>query len=266
VSSKVEIVGCVVRDNVGPGSCHGVGGGGQIRLDSDALVENCIFENNDSWESPGGLIVWQSRADIRHNVFRNNHTCYGGGLEMYHCQGHGLSIIEYNLFLNNRASIWGGGIFNVDSSPQIRRNTFVGNGAVGHPGIWVLGGSPRIHNNIIADSDEAIHCQSLSGYPESTPVIGNNICWNIHNTPLSNCASSTKLLLEDPMFCNAAADNFGLCADSPAVVDGVVHFGAFGIDCGACGVTPVQKTSWGELKNFYRKPPVSAEADSMSSH
>jgi hypothetical protein len=77
--AKVELIDCVIRDNVGPGNCNGVGGGGQIIFFSDVLVEGCVFEGNHSWEAPGGLIVWGSRADIRNNIFRNNSSCYGGG-------------------------------------------------------------------------------------------------------------------------------------------------------------------------------------------
>lgn len=249
--ARVEIVGCVVRDNVGPGGCMGVGGGGRIQMQSDVLVEGCLFENNHSWESPGGLIVWSSRADIRNNVFRNNSSCYGGGLEMYHCEGHGLSVIEGNLFLDNDADTWGGGILNVDSSPEIRNNTFVGNGSAGRAAIWVLGGSPDIHHNIMVGSDEAIRCQSHASYPPSTPVIGDNICWDIDGLPPSNCASAAGLRLEDPLFCDAAGGNFGLCADSPAVEGGVAIYGAFAIDCADCGQTPVTPGSWGWIKTQF---------------
>jgi hypothetical protein len=246
--AKAEIVGCIVRDNVGPGDCNGVGGGGTIQQQSDVLVQGCLFEDNHSWESPGGLIVWSSRAVIRGNVFRNNSSCYGGGLEMYHCEGQGLSVIEGNLFLNNDAESWGGGIFNVDSSPDIRGNTLSGNGGLGRAAIWVLGGSPNIHHNIIVGSNEAIYCQSLADYPASTPLIGENMCWDIANTHLSNCGSIVGLKVADPLFCDAAGGNYGLCADSPAVEDSVAVYGAFPVECDKCLQTPVMTRSWGWIK------------------
>lgn len=250
--AKAEIVGCVVRDNVGPGNCNGVGGGGRIQQQSNVLIEGCLFENNRSWESPGGLIVWSSRADIRNNVFRNNSSCYGGGLQLYHCEGQGLSVIEGNLFFNNDADYWGGGIFNADSSPEICNNTFVGNGGDGRAAIWVLGGSPNIHHNIIVDSDEAIHCQSLEGYPPSTPVIGDNMCWDITSFPLSNCASPDGLFLANPLFCDAAGGDFGMCADSPAVAGEIVVYGAFAIECADCGEVSVKNKSWGDIKSMFK--------------
>jgi hypothetical protein len=252
--SKVEIVGCVIRDNVGPGSCNGVGGGGKAYFFSDILVEGCVFEGNHSWESPGGFIVWGSRADIRNNIFRNNSSCYGGGLEMYHCEDNGVSVIEGNLFLNNDADTWGGGLFNVDSSPIIRNNTFVGNGGAVRAAIAVLGGAPDIHHNIFVDSDQAIFCQADPKYPPSLPVIGDNICWEITQPGLSNCPSTAALRVANPLFCDAGAGDYTVCDDSPAVVGGEAVYGAFGVGCAACSQTPVKKTTWGALKRLLDKP------------
>jgi hypothetical protein len=261
--AKAEIVGCVVRDNTGPGGCQGVGGGGKAIFFSDILIEDCVFENNTSWEAPGGFIVWNSRADIRNNIFRNNRSCYGGGLEIYHCQDNGPSIIEGNLFLNNEAITWGGGIFNVDSSPVIRNNTFSGNGGSGRAAIWVLGGSPDIHHNIIYDSYQAVRCQAEPGYPASTPIIGDNICWQIGVSPITNCPSTGGLTVEDPLFCDAANGDYHLCANSPGVVGGVATYGAFDVGCGDCGPSPVKKMTWGAMRQLLQDgaPPQNGSSD-----
>jgi len=251
--SRVEIVSCIVRNNTGPGACVGVGGGGRIILQSDVLVENCLFEDNHSWESPGGLIVWSSRADIRNNTFRNNSACYGGGLEMYHCEGYGVSTIEGNLFLNNGAEVWGGGLLNIDSSPVIRYNTFVGNGGFGRAAVWVIGGQPEISNNIIVDSHQAIYCHSLDGFPPSLPTIGDNLCWQIGKSFLSNCPSTGLLRVEDPFFCDTEGGVFSVCADSPAIEENTVLFGAFGRGCDECSATPIRKTTWGDVKRLLER-------------
>lgn len=250
--SRVEFRDCVVKENVGPGSCHRVGGGGQIIQNSDALFENCVFEQNAAWESPGGLIVWGARAVIRNNIFRNNSSCYGGGLEIYHCEPNEASIIEGNLFLNNSASTWGGGILNIDSSPLIRKNTFVGNGSGTNAAIYVIGGTPEIDHNIFKGSPRGITCATLSGYPLSRPVIGPNIAWDISGTNLYLCSNPDSMLVADPLFCSPGTGDYSVCASSPAVVDGAATYGAYGVGCTECGPTEVRPTTWGAMKSRYR--------------
>jgi hypothetical protein len=250
-SARAEIRGCVITANNGPGGCHGVGGGVQAVSGSDILIEGCTIEENHGWESPGGVIIWSSRADIRGNVFRNNSACYGGAIEMYHCEGSGVSVIEDNLFVGNTADVWGGGMFNVDSSPVVRRNTFVANGATVKPAIWVLGGKPEIDHNIIAGSELAVYCFAYTGYPPSLPVIGENICWSIADTAITNCDPSADPLIVDPLFCDSLAGDFRVCADSPAVLGEELIFGALGVGCPKCGDTPVKPASWGFLKSLF---------------
>jgi hypothetical protein len=118
----------------------------------------------------------------------------------------------------------------------------------------VLGGKPDIHHNIIVDSDYAIRCQTDSQYPPSLPVIGDNICWQIDEPGLSNCPSASALQVANPLFCDAAGNDYSLCEDSPAVAGGEAVYGAFGIGCGTCSQTPVKKTTWGGLKRLLDKP------------
>lgn len=249
-SARLEIVGCVFRDNVGPGSCHGVGGGIRAQIHSDLLIENCLFENNVDWESPGGVIVWESHADLRRNVFRGNSACYGGGLEIYHCENEPTSHVEENLFVGNSVSAWGGAVFTVDSSPVIRKNTFYDNNAPGNAAIWVLGGSPEISENVIVGSPFGVYCQSHAQYPPSTPFIGCNLFWN--TTPVaSNCSDSGTIIKADPLFCNPGAGDFTVCENSPALSDSCASLGAFGPGCPPCGV-PVKETTWGTVKALFK--------------
>lgn len=250
--SRAEFVNCIVKGNDGPGSCNGVGGGGQFTFFSDVLVENCVFEQNTSWESPGGLIVWNSRAEIRNSVFRNNSSCYGGGLEMYHCEENEPSIIEGNLFLGNSAGTWGGAILNIDSSPMIRNNTFVDNGTNTNAAIFMIGGTPEIEHNIFSGSPQAITCSSLSGYPASRPIIGANLAWDIANENQAFCTNPDTMTVEDPLFCSPESGDYSLCATSPAVEGGEAVYGAFGVGCAECTATAVEATTWGAIKARYR--------------
>ena len=251
--AKAEIVGCVFRANVGPGECHGVGGGINASYQSDVQIEDCVIEANTDWESPGGVIIWESHADIRRNTFRNNQACYGGGLEMYHCETQPVSFVEENVFFGNSADEWGGGLLNVDSSPVIRHNTFYANNSVGNAAIWVLGGQPTISENIIVGSDWGVYCQTDLQYPPSSPVLDCNLFWNVRLGATYECNNVGRMIQEDPRFCDPAGGNFLLCEDSPAVSDTCGTLGALGVGCGPCA-QQTAPTTWGKIKagRFYR--------------
>ncbi|MFZ1948125.1 MAG: right-handed parallel beta-helix repeat-containing protein [bacterium] len=244
--ARVEVVGCVFRDNVGPGGCHGVGGAINAMSHSDLLIEN-----NTDWEAPGGVIIWQSRADIRGNIFRGNSSCYGGGLEMYHCETEPVSYIEDNLFVANSASLWGGAIFNVDSSPVIRRNTFYGGGTHDSATIWVLGGSPIIDLNVIVGTTWGVFCQWDYRYPESTPVMGTNLFWDVQQPRYECSVLPGTAIVGDPLFCDANAGDFTLCADSPALSSPAGRLGAFDAGCAPCDLA-TEPATWGAVKALYR--------------
>jgi hypothetical protein len=251
MSARVEIAGCVFRGNVGPGACHGVGGAINAMTHSDLVIEDCLIENNTDWEAPGGVIIWESRADIRRNIFRGNGACYGGGLEMYHCESEPVSYIEGNLFVGNSASDWGGGIFNVDSSPVITGNTFYGNGAPGKAAIWVLGGSPDIDANVIVGSTYGVYCQSHQQYPESTPLMGANLFWDVGQAVWYCATGPGQVIVADPLFCDAGAGDFTVCEDSPALGSPAGQMGAFGAGCAPCAAA-TEPATWGAVKALYR--------------
>jgi hypothetical protein len=251
MEARVEVVGCIFRDNVGPGGCHGVGGAINAMNHSNLVIEDCTIEDNTDWEAPGGVIIWQSRADIRRNIFRGNSSCYGGGLEMYHCETEPVSYIEDNLFVANAASVWGGAIFNVDSSPVIRRNTFYAGGAHDSATIWVLGGSPFIDLNVIVGSTWGVFCQWDVKYPESTPVMGTNLFWDVESTKYACSVAPGTALVADPLFCDADAGDFTLCADSPALSHPGGRLGAFDAGCAPCAVA-TEPATWGAVKALYR--------------
>jgi hypothetical protein len=219
---------------------------------SDLLIEDCVIENNTGWEAPGGIIISESRADIRRNIFRGNTACYGGGLEIYHCETQSVSYIEDNLFVGNSVSDWGGAIFTVDSSPVIRGNTFYANNAPGNAAIWVLGGQPNITSNVIVDSHWGVYCQSHPQYPPSLPVMGCNLFWDVVGPTDPGCPSSGSVIYADPLFCDPESRDFTVCADSPAISDSCGPLGAFGAGCPPCGGVNTELSTWGSLKSLYR--------------
>jgi hypothetical protein len=250
--AKVEVVNCIFRDNVGPVGNVAVGGAINATLHSDLLLEGCVIENNTGWEAPGGVIVWESRGDIRRNVFRNNTATWGGGLEMYHCGSEPVSYIEDNLFVDNGVTDWGGGLFIVASSPVVRRNTFHNNMQPGNAAIWVLGGTPVISQNLIAGSDWGVYCQTHPQYPPSTPVLDCNLFWRLQQGLCSGCQGLGRTVVADPLFCDEDAQDFSLCADSPALSDSCGRLGAYEAGCPDCSGEAIVPLSWGAIKSLFR--------------
>ena len=252
MQARVEVIGCIFRDTLGPGGCQRVGGAINAMLESDLTIQDCIIESNTGWEAPGGVIIWESRADIRRNIFRGNAACYGGGLEIYHCETQPVSYIEDNLFVKNSVSDWGGALFTVDSSPVIRGNTFYANDAPDNAAIWVLGGRPVITENIIVGSDWGVYCQADPRYPPSLPILGCNLFWDLGQGMGFDCPSMGSVIEANPLFCDAEAGDFSLCEDSPACSDSCGLLGAFGIGCPPCGGVRAVPATWGAIKALYR--------------
>jgi len=250
--AKVEVVNCILRDNCGPGGNRGQGGAIDAVFHSDLLLEECIIENNTDWEAPGGVIIWQSRGDIRRNIFRGNRAAYGGGLEIYHCDTEPVSYIEDNLFVSNGVTGWGGGLFIVASSPVVRRNTFYNNMQPGNGAIWVLGGTPVISQNLIVGSDWGVYCQTDPQYPPSKPVLDCNLFWRLQQGVCFDCPDLGRTIEADPLFCDEGAQDFSLCADSPAISDFCGLLGAFEAGCPDCSSQPVVPLSWGAIKSLFR--------------
>jgi hypothetical protein len=89
------------------------------------------------------------------------------------------------------------------------------------------------------------------------------ICWNIDQSSLSICPSAAGLRTEDPLFCEPAGGDFGLCADSPAVEGGEAIYGAFGVACAECSQTPVVNKSWGGIKKLFGGRGATADSDTV---
>jgi len=253
--SRAEVVDCVIRDNHGSGGCVEVGGGAILVLGSDVLFQNCLFENNIGWDASGGLIVWDSRADIIGCNFGGNQACYGGGLEFYHCgsiysEGFAPSVCEYNLFHENSASELGGAILSVDSSPIIRFNTFVDNDSPVGTALRLMQGSPVVEYNVISGSDQPISCAGFETIPPADPLLGRNLVWGHTEPAVSICSDEGELIEADPGFCDPEGGDYTVCSDSPCL-EGEFQLGAFGAGCGDC-LTPVAHRNLGSVKSLFR--------------
>ena len=232
------------------------------------IVDNYIAYNHAGIGDGAGIwievefdgMVIQGNT-IEHNLAGD----HGGGIYFVGLTGTPSVEIAYNVLTLNTAEGQedtgnsGGGIWLQETNAWVHHNTIVqntGRGGSSHAyggGIAISDdpGSPLIEQNIIAYSldGSGIHCDD-----PSTPTIRNNLAWqNVGGEGTGTCsdwALSNGNLIADPIFCGLATGDFSLAANSPALSHPAGPLGA--IPTPGCQSTPVERTTWGQIKARYR--------------
>ena len=268
------------------------GGGGAMLISGHAsgYIVNCVFENNASgmtdWHAGGAVYVNYGGTPVFNGcVFRGNQAFAGGALTTNHggrvtfndCRFIGNRAIrggaiygittEKNgcLFAGNEAQETGGAIWHNSSGLDYYEScTFDGNRAPAGGAIFInsnYGGPVEMIDTIISNcpEGEAIACNA------SVPITFS--CCNFYGNaggdwtePFADQVDLNGNFSANPCYCDAAGEDFYLCADSYALegnhpwgCDQLV--GAYGLGCGVCGCTgpvDVQGMSFGALKSLYR--------------
>jgi predicted outer membrane repeat protein len=213
--------------------------GGGIELQEDSFMSNCDISGNTAAVRGGGVfLVGSTVTECR--IFDNS-APMGGGI-------HGSGIIQNCTVSGNSSPSGGGGIH---GSGLIQNCTVSGNSAPSGSGVW-LTSSTTIQNSIIAFGElgQAVVC-----FDNSTPTL---VCCDVYGNQggdwvgcIAGQLGVNGNISEDPLFCNRAAGDLGLCSDSPCTPDhsgGCGLIGALPVGCGACGSTPVEPVTWGQIK------------------
>jgi hypothetical protein len=217
-----------------------------------------------TWDSQtlglgGGIAAYTSAGTITNNRFIDCVAGIGAGIHMQTC----TINLTNNLFLNAVCGSGGGVISVSGGSPVVENNTIVNPTApLGADGaaVYVSGADPTLRSNIIygAKGASAVFCGG-----GNMPVFECNLFYaNQLGAFGGQCTDSTGTsgnFIADPLFCNVAMQQFGLCADSPALSAGscgtIGYVSPFG-GCGACRPTSVAANlrawSWGMVKASYR--------------
>jgi len=220
-----------------------VGGGMSLRYDADVIFEDCVFRENTAVSSGGGLRIYRSAPVLRRCQFIDNAVeMDGAGI----FSGTSALLVEDCLFQGNEAGIWGGAL--VLMSPNegelvVRGCTLVDNTA-GWSGSAVFSGNEcpfTLENCLVVANRE-----SEALFILDTPAFEAISCCDVYGNEdgnyggtLSDQTGLNGNISLSPGFCDAAAGDFSLAADSPCLPDNNdcgVLMGAFGVGCGVTGV------------------------------
>ncbi|MEZ4650776.1 MAG: right-handed parallel beta-helix repeat-containing protein [Candidatus Eisenbacteria bacterium] len=229
--------------------------GGAIYATSITGVEvtGCLFDANSSSDNGGGIYVAGTMFDASDNIFQDN-TCgsHGGGIYL---GGGGGANIQNNLFDSNSADK-GGGVAVAGMLEDLSGNTFYGNSATSDgAGLYIQQTSATIVRNIFSDCTgaAAITCE-VTASPSYTCTLVNNNAAGDFDGGCADTLGSDGNFDEDPQYCDAPNDEFGVDAASPAApgneppecLDEGIGWGPV-----SCGATPRLEVSWGQVKSFF---------------
>jgi hypothetical protein len=249
-----------------------------------SLIAHNVFDSCTQVNGGGGgaILLFNEKARIEHNIFKNNIAQVCGGAISCHTQtsypNSGSTIISNNLFYSNRAVV-GGAIYFSNCSGKIINNTIVNNSSDTMGGAIFCGyqSSPSFYNNIIFDntsdgrmenifvldntSDPNFYNNDLQGgfaaiNSNGTPLTGANVN-NITTTPNFTSASTHVYTLATGSACIDAGDTIGVGSLIPAadlanytrMTNANIDIGAYESFGPATEVKPMERVSLKVLPN-----------------
>ncbi|GEM_PF-2831392 len=142
----------------------------RARSSSDVIIENCIFEDNQSQRGAAITLLETKNAEIRNNLFRRNHSVNSGGAVALVKDA---SVFSGNLFINNSA-IEGGGALLCDSTSETRfsKNQFQNNTAGFGGALYILLSNARVFSNSFLSNRATLKGGAIALDGASQPLIG----------------------------------------------------------------------------------------------
>jgi hypothetical protein len=242
-------------------------GGGVACLNADGAFVSCRFTDNRAGRG-GGAYIQHSSLMIANCRFDANGAASGGGLACYHsdplltgCEfsdnvdvidGAGLYLAVSSphltdcLFLRNDAMFFGGGVAcSSDARPVFERCTLALNEAFQGGGLWAVDDSVvEFHASLVAFNTQGtgVYMYDDTSHPSTVDLDCSDVFGNAGGNYGGLAADQTGVdgnLSADPLFCDAAAGDFTLNANSPCAPthnECGVQIGALGA---GCGLTPV---------------------------
>jgi hypothetical protein len=254
-NSSCTIRNCIIEDCSTTLDCWTGGGGICCRIDSHAYMYDCTLRGNWTHMFGGGaLFMSGSEPTIDGCLFESNSAgISAGGLYVYYDSD---VVMIGCTFVGNVADAHGGGLLVSQATCGVNDCTFYANtaGNLGG-GICCYESALAVYQTVVSHSTdgEGIACASLT-YPTDLQIHYCDIFGNADGDSL--CGTYSNNLFVDPLYCDAAAGDLSLCADSPCLPDNndwSLLIGGIGEGCSNCGTgLPGQETTWGAIKSLYR--------------
>jgi hypothetical protein len=231
----------------------GVGGAIDCGNGASLRISNCVFEDNqvvgvEGWTSGGAVSSGGASCQVLDCVFRGNVAGVGGALSGF------FDLIRGCTFIDNTATVLCGAVDMGLGQGAVENCTFVGNTAP-------VGGVLRSTNGETTVSYCIFAFNQCGGAITEYGTGGVTLeCCDIYGNqggdwiePIADQLGTAGNVSEDPLFCDVAAEDYGLHADSPCAPDQNPECGLIGAWPVACAATPVSQTTWGGLKALYRR-------------
>ena len=216
-------------------------------------VTGCLFDGNTASGNGAGILVSGSSTAITDNTFQDNASGALGGA--IYLGGGGTTSIENNLFDSNSGTK-GGGLAVAGMLQSLTGNTFYGNSATTDgAALYIQQTSATIARNIFSHCTgaTAVTCEVTASPDFSCSLVWNNGAGDFDGG-CDDVLDSNGNFSEDPLYCDAGSDDFGIDAGSPAAagnepaecLDQGIGWGPV-----TCGATPIRPTSWGSIKSLF---------------
>jgi predicted outer membrane repeat protein len=257
MGSSPLVEDCHFSDN---NSAAGALGAGIFSAGSSPEIHGCTFFGNSA-EGGGGIACTGSSVVISHCYFEGNVSDNngGGGVLCYTIQGGAYdSRISDSVFVGNMG-YYGAGVMCTGTQVTIERSTFVAQTSwygecSGVGAADSQGGSPAqvtVDRSIIVFGDgRAADCDGAS-------TITMTCCDAFGNADgdwvgcIAGQYGINGNISEDPLFCDMAGGDYTIDATSPCAPENSGGCGLIGALPVGCGVTAVEPTTWGAIKQAF---------------